>query len=401
MKINWNNKYTTIAIYAAIVSAVTIICIFIGINISVFLSYLGNILNVINPLIVGFIIAYLFNPMMKMFENKVYKFIEKKKPHPKLKRAFSIITTYLIYAIILSLVIALIIPQVVVSYNDLLGKMDIYIKSLGNLLDDIDGKLPFINTDELIGYINELLSDSYSLIQNITPYITGFFSVLVDQLKNAFLGIIISIYFLSSKEKLIAIVKKSMFAFLKREKGESIISFLKFTDDTFGGFIIGKLLDSLIIFILTFIVLALFKMPYYQLISVIVGVTNVIPFFGPFIGAIPGAFIILIANPTKALWFIIIIVIIQQIDGNIIGPKILGETTGLSSLGVIVAITVMSGLFGIVGMFIGVPIFALLYVFVKKFINYMAYKKGIASMEDTETINHEGGNVSDENESAE
>lgn len=164
-----------------------------------------------------------------------------------------------------------------------------------------------------------------------------------------------------------------------RKKGDGVISFLSFTDDTFGGFIIGKLLDSLIIGVLTFIILAIFKMPYYQMISVIIGVTNVIPFFGPFIGAIPAVFIIFIADPIKALWFIVIIIIIQQIDGNIIGPKILGQTTGLSSLGVIIAITVMSGLLGVAGMFIGVPLFALIYIGFERILNRrIAEKKASA-----------------------
>lgn len=362
MRIEWNKKYTTITVYACIVSAITILLIFLGINIKNAGEKLRALIKLLNPLIIGFIIAYLFNPLMCSCEKGLFRFVDNKKPRPVLKRVLALIATYLIFSVIIAVFMALVIPQVALSYNDLISNMSDYMASLTTLIRNLSRSLPFIDMNALLEYLNEWISDSYTLIENITPYITGFFTTLLNQLKNAFLGVIISFYLLFSKEKITAQLKKIMYAFLPKKSGDNIISFLRFTDDTFGGFIIGKLLDSLIIGILTFIVLFIFKMPYFQLVSVIVGVTNVIPFFGPFIGAIPSAFIILIADPIKALWFIVIIIVIQQLDGNVIGPKILGETTGLSSLGVIVAITVMSGLLGVAGMFIGVPLFALIYI---------------------------------------
>lgn len=369
VKIEWNKKYTTIAVYACAVAAITVLFVFLGINIKSVGDSLSGFIKLLNPLIIGFIIAYLFNPLMCSCERGLARVTDRKKPHPHIKRLLALITTYIIYSVIITLIMALVIPQVAASYNDLMGKMTYYTSSLESFIKKLTVTFPFIDIDKLLTYLNGWISNSYTLIQNVTPYITGFFAALVDQLKNAFFGIVISVYFLFSKEKLTAQLKKLMYAFLPQKSGDSVISFLNFTDDTFGGFIIGKLLDSLIIGVLTFIVLAIFDMPYYQLISVIIGVTNIIPFFGMFIGAIPGAFIIFIADPLKALWFIIIIIVIQQIDGNIIGPKILGETTGLSSLGVIVAITVMSGLLGVAGMFIGVPLFALLYIGFKRILN--------------------------------
>lgn len=379
MKVEWNKKYTTIAVYACVVAAITVLCIFLCLNIKNVSSSLSGFMKLLNPLIVGFIIAYLFNPLLTVCEHSLFSFVDHKKPHPIIKRVFSLITTYAVFSVIIALVMALVIPQVAVSYNDLMSKMTYYMSSLESFIKKVTATFPFIDIDKLLVYLNEWISDSYTLIQNVTPYITGFFAAFLDQLKNAFLGIVISVYFLFSKEKISAQLKKTMYAFLPKKKGDGVISFLSFTDDTFGGFIIGKLLDSLIIGVLTFIILAIFKMPYYQMISVIIGVTNVIPFFGPFIGAIPAVFIIFIADPIKALWFIVIIIIIQQIDGNIIGPKILGQTTGLSSLGVIIAITVMSGLLGVAGMFIGVPLFALIYIGFERILNRrIAEKKASA-----------------------
>jgi predicted PurR-regulated permease PerM len=379
VKIEWNKKYTTIAVYACAVMAITVLFVFLGINIKSVGDYLNGFIKLLNPLIIGFIIAYLLNPLMQSCEHGLARVTDRKKPHPLIRRILALITTYIVYTVIIALIMALVIPQVAASYNDLMGKMTYYTSSLESFIKKLTIAFPFIDMDKLLTYLNGWVSNSYTLIQNVTPYITGFFAALVDQLKNAFFGIVISVYFLFSKEKLAAQSKKLMYAFLPQKSGDSVISFLNFTDDTFGGFIIGKLLDSLIIGVLTFIVLALLDMPYYQLISVIIGVTNIIPFFGPFIGAIPSAFIIFIADPLKALWFIIVIIVIQQIDGNIIGPKILGETTGLSSLGVIVAITVMSGLLGVAGMFIGVPLFALLYIGFKRLLNHRIEKLNAAA----------------------
>lgn len=393
MKIDWNRKYTTIAVYVCIVAAITVAVFFIGANLERLGGFISTFQSIMNPLIVGFIIAYLFNPLMKSFERLLSRLTDKKKPRPSLRRTLALICTYIVYAVVLTIIVALIIPQVVESYRDFISKVEGYISSVESFLRELSVKLPFIDVDRLIKYVEDFLSDYYSLVQNITPYLTAFFAGMAEQLKNAFLGIIISVYFLSSKEKLTARLKKLMYAFIDGKKADGIVSFLRFTDDTFGGFIIGKLLDSLIIFILTFITLAIFRIPYYQLISVIVGVTNIIPFFGPFIGAIPSVLIIFVADPAKAFWFIVIILIIQQIDGNIIGPKILGQTTGLSALGVIVAITVMGGLLGVTGMFIGVPLFALLYVLFDRFVT-----KRIESKENSsQNASDEKENSSDEN----
>ncbi len=383
MKIRWNSDYTLRAIYASIVIAILVLCIFIGINYSVVFGWLGRVLTFCSPILYGFIIAYLCNPVMKFFEKRVFRFLDRKKPHPRLRRALSMTVTYLLYSILIALFLLLILPQIVQSYNDLQAKMSGYVSSAQEWVTSFissaknSALLGYFDFSSLIDGINDLISNSYKIVLNVTPYVLDYVGRITNQLKNALLGIIFSLYFLADKEKLIAQVKKVLHALFSKERVRRILEFSVYTDRTFGGFILGKIEDSLIIGVLTFITLAVFRMPYYPLISVIICVTNIIPFFGPFIGAIPSIFFIFIADPMKALWFTVIILVIQQIDGNIIGPKIIGVSTGLDSLGVIVAITLMSGLFGIPGMFFGVPLFSLILYVINTLIRRRLHKRGL------------------------
>ena len=390
MKINWNKEYTIIAIYICAISLITILLLFAGLNFGQITDWLSRMYKLSSPIIYGFVIAYILNPLVKLCEKYVFKFVSRKKPHPKLKRILSMVLTYIFMATVLTLFIAIIVPQIVSSYGDLESKMYTYVTSAQQWIEDLIAKsefamnqynkiMEFIDIDKITDSLKEFIQNIYNFLQNVTPYVMDFIKETVAQLKNALIGIIFSIYFLYSKEKLIAQFKKVLHAFIKKERVESIINFGRFTDKTFGGFIIGKILDSIIIGILTFIILAIFKMPYYQIISLIVGVTNVIPFFGPFIGAIPSAFIIFIANPSMTIWFILIIILIQQLDGNVIGPKILGESTGLSVMWVVVAITIMGGMFGIIGMLIGVPVFAILYYIVKTIVDNRLENKQLSA----------------------
>ena len=194
---------------------------------------------------------------------------------------------------------------------------------------------------------------------------------------NFIIGIVISIYVLLGKETFIAQAKKLVYAVFPADRGNVIVATVRKANDIFGGFIIGKILDSVIIGILCFIGLSILQMPYTLLVSVIVGVTNVIPFFGPYIGAIPSAILIMLANPIQGLYFIIFILVLQQVDGNIIGPKILGDSTGLNSFWVVFAILVGGGLFGVAGMIFGVPLFATIYYITRKLTAWVLRKKGL------------------------
>ena len=212
---------------------------------------------------------------------------------------------------------------------------------------------------------------------------------IVRMLLNILIGVIVSIYVLKDKEKLAAQSKRLLYSFCSVKKANSVIAVTRLTNDKFGNFITGKIFDSIIIGVLCFIILTIFRIPYTALVSVVVGVTNVIPFFGPFIGAIPSAFLILLAEPIKCLTFVIIIIALQQFDGNILGPKILGSSTGVSSFWVMFSILVGSGLFGFWGMLCGVPVFAVIYAIVSESCRCSLEERGLDySTEEFKGIDH-------------
>ena len=224
----------------------------------------------------------------------------------------------------------------------------------------------FLDVNEISTDIKSFISGFYGYLETGAKYIISYAGSFVIEVKNALIGFIVAIYLLASKERLTAKTKKILSAVMNRRHYVNLINLVRFTDKTFGGFVVGKIIDSIIIGLLTFIVMSIIGMPFTPLISVIVGITNIIPFFGPFIGAIPSAFIIFIAEPKMTIWFVLMILVIQQIDGNIIGPKILGSSTGLTSLAVLIAIMIGGGFFGVAGMILGVPAAAVICALVKQ-----------------------------------
>ena len=225
-------------------------------------------------------------------------------------------------------------------------------------------------------YLEMTLIPNY--MEVATSISTGVFSIL-KILKDFFIGVIVCAYFLNIKDKFAAQAKKLILATFSEEKSEEILQGAQYTNKTFGGFISGKLIDSAIIGVLCFICMSLFGWEYPLLISCIVGITNIIPFFGPFIGAIPSALLILMVNPAQCLYFLIFILALQQLDGNVIRPKILGDTTGIASLWVLFSILVGGGLMGFVGMIIGIPIFAVFYTYFSRSINRRLGKRGFST----------------------
>ena len=215
--------------------------------------------------------------------------------------------------------------------------------------------------------------DMLKQMSGVINQVVGFFGVVM----NFFVGCVVAVYVLMSKEVFLRQIKKIIYAFSSKDGAAMIIEILKHSNEIFGGFISGKFIDSLIVGILCYIGCVIMAMPYVALISVIIGVTNIIPFFGPYIGLIPSAFLIMLYDPWKGLIFIVFILILQQVDGNYIGPKILGNSTGLSPFWIIVAIRLGGGLFGVLGMLLGVPTFAVIYYLIKSFVNYRLENKGI------------------------
>ena len=401
----WDDRYGTIALYAAGLCSFAVLCVFVGLNLDRVVEWIGRMMNVMAPVSMGFVIAYLVNPLMKFCEKHIFVFLHRKKRHARLVRVLSMLTAYLFFAMLLTVLLMMVIPQVMISYNDLLKRMSDYLSSLQDFVGRWFGDSAWLDVEKMTERLRNWISDWYQILQNIAPHITAIVGELLSHLRNVVIGLVISVYFLFSKEHLVAQCKKFTYAVFRKKRAEYLIEFMRFTDKTFGGFIIGKLLDSLIFGLLTFLVLAIFRIPYYPLVSVIVGVTNVIPFFGPFIGAIPSSLIIFIADPMKALWFCVLILIIQQLDGNVIGPKILGDSIGMSALGIILAITLMGGLLGIAGMFIGVPLYALLLEIGKRLFRRLRHWRGmeaanegpICSSGESESRDDQGPTVSQVN----
>lgn len=388
MKRGFDKKIVQAGITLFLVIISCILFYYILFNNQEFSAAGAKLINMLKPIIIGAFVAYILNPAMHFIENKLvipaYEKIRKKdKPYKKaVPRTISLIIVMLLFFFFIYLMIMLVVPQVISSIQSIIFKFPQYAESLNNWLNKLLKDNPQVsaiafdyaeNVQEW--FMSNVLPKIQEFVTSISSGIIGGVVSVIKTLINFLVGVIVSIYILSNKELFAAQAKKILYASLREERANNLINNIRFANKTFGGFLSGKILDSLIIGVLCFIVISIFKIPYAVLISVIVGVTNVIPYFGPFIGAIPSAILILMVDPIKALTFVIIVLVLQQIDGNIIGPKILGDSTGLSSFWVIFAITVFGGYFGVFGMFIGVPVFAVIYAAIKEFINQRLAKK--------------------------
>ena len=370
MKFRVDKKYIHWGVTAFLVIGASIILYYIIFHASSFNTRIQSAINIAMPIIDGMILAYLLTPLVNGLEAKVLiplfrkGNIELNNKNKKRMRAVSIVLTLIIVIFLIYAFFAMVIPQLLKSIQSIIFQFPVYVNNLETFITKLLANNP--NIDEfatgMLDKYSTQISDwlNTSVIPQMNELIKSLSLSVLSFLKsiwNLIIGFIISIYILGSKE--------------------TFINDFRFTHKTFSGFISGKILDSLIIGMICFPCITLMDMPYAVLISVIIGVTNVIPFFGPYLGAIPSAFLILLINPVKCLYFIIFILILQQFDGNFLGPKILGESTGLSGFWVIFSITIFGGVFGIFGMIIGVPIFAVFYAFVKKHTNSSLQKKGL------------------------
>lgn len=390
MKFKFDKKYLYWGITAFLVIVASILFYYILFHSSKLSHTIQTFIKIAMPIIDGFVLAYLITPILNKVEGKIIKplYVKAKIPlNPKNKRrirGFSILVTIVLILIVLYEFFSLVIPEVIRSIQSIIFQFPVYINNLSNwalglmknnpdfekVLDD----LLIQYSAKIMEYVNtNLLPHINDLIKTLSLSVIG----VVKALWNFIIGFIISIYLLGSKEKFAGQAKKIAYALFDRKAGNELITNFRFIHSTFIGFISGKIIDSIIIGIICFICTSIIGTPYALLVSVIVGVTNVIPFFGPYIGAIPSTFLVLMVDPKQALYFVILILIIQQFDGNILGPKILGDSTGLSGFWVIFAITIFGGLFGVLGMIAGVPIFAVFYAGVKSLVNRQLSKKGL------------------------
>lgn len=346
---------------------------------------LGTIWGVISPLVGGFVIAYLLNTPVAFFKEKVYA-------SRKQRLGLSILTVYLLALALVVLLLQLVLPQVGDSLLQLLSNLTTYLGNLSKMVQELTQVL-HVEGDaltELVNSYNELIREfsSADIVKRITELLTTSVPQILDLslslgngvvnvVVNGLTALITSIYMLFGKERLIRQLKRLIYAIFPAEAVDRILTIAGRSNKIFSSFINGKLLDSAIIGVLCFVLCAIFRIPYAVLISVVIGVTNVIPVFGPIVGAVPCLMILVIVNPWAALRFGVLIIALQQFDGNILGPKILGNSTGLSALGVLVAIIVGGGLFGFIGMLLGVPTFAVICSLVDDWTEQRLHKKGL------------------------
>lgn len=381
-RFRWDKKYLYWGMTAFCVIACAIL-FFMALNhVSSLVGALGALVKILSPFIWGLVITYLLAPLMRSLERnfflplgkKIYK-KDKKNRSKGFARGVSVLVSEIVLLTVMAALIYLIIPQLYSSIETIVLNSNTYITNISTwvtkLLEDYPEIVSYANetlgtlNSSLLQWLNDkVLPELGSIVSNVT---TGVYYVLMS-IYNLVIGIIVSVYVLSNLEGFGASSKRLLYSIFPVETAEKIREGLAFTDRTFVGFINGKLLDSAIIGLICYIVCVILNMPYALLVSVIVGVTNVIPFFGPFIGAIPSALIILMVSPLKCLIFVVFIIILQQVDGNIIGPKILGSSIGINGFWVMFSIILGAGLFGFWGMLLGVPVFVVIYTGINKLI---------------------------------
>lgn len=422
MKINWNRKYTTIAVYALLVIAIAVLFVVFVFRFDTFKEKISWVGGVAAPIICGIAIAYILNPLMMYVERK---FLRKLKDEPppeeniviqklhntsigesavvrqlekhsapmekkirrrrKIARVLSLLITYIVVIAVLTGIVVAVAPSLGKSVVDLADQLPGYLEQVETWAKDM-----FENNPEIVKYLSKQFTtfeefvtniaaqiQPMNIIGNVSEGVLKFIGSLLVGFKNVALGLIISIYLLYSKERMLAQVKKIFYAFFKNERCEKIFIGGGKCNSIFKQYIISNLIDSLIIFVFMLIGMYAMKMPYASLISVVCAITNLIPFFGPFLGAIPCGLLILLVDPIKVIWFGIFVLILQQIDGNVIKPLMFGETMGLPAIWVLISIIVGGGLFGIPGMLLGVPVFAVFYLMFAQFIAGKLKKKDL------------------------
>lgn len=396
MKFKFEKKYVEIGIVTFFVVAASLVFYYFLFHHTTLIQAVSKIFKILSPVIYGFIFAFLMTPVLNFIERKIVKVlfvkfkwnIDKKK---KMIRGISLILTIGFVIAIFYGFFNMVIPRVKESIINIVSQFDTYISNFEKWLDKFFSNNPDVAetfddfmdkyAPEIRTFINDnVLGKIEVLLKSVSVNVIS----VVKALWNLIIGFIISIYVLASKDTFAGQSKKIVYAVFQKKNANNIVDAGRFINKTFMGFISGKIIDSAIIGCLCFIGTTLIGTPHALLVSVIIGVTNIIPFFGPFLGAIPCILLILIIEPIQALYFVIFILFLQQLDGNVIGPKILGDSTGLSGFWVIFAITLFGGLYGVGGMIIGVPFCAIVYAGVRMLVNNRLEKKSM----NTDTINY-------------
>lgn len=381
----------------------TIFLLFVKDNFSVVWNAICLVASIMTPFVIGFLFAYILNFPYKFFYNKAFKFLKGKKPFlENMRKPLAIICTYASVVAVLGFLIAILVPQIADNITSLVERVPAYIDSIYKWLAsmaewlnhnynaniDIDASFAQLG-QEIIKNLNGATIANMSknfLFDTLMPMITS----TTAGIYNFVMGIVISVYFLSAKEMLCRQVKRMAVAFIPIKYLPKVYEVVDITDTKCGRFLVGDIIDAAFIGVLVFITMSIFQLPYAALIAVLIGVTNIIPFFGPFIGAIPSAIILFLESPWDMLIFIAIVFVIQQLDGNLFKPKIIGSQVGLSSFWVLFSVIVGGSLFGMVGFILGTPIYAVIYTLVGKRAKNAIDKKGKIAQEalDFEVLNY-------------
>ncbi len=394
MKYKWDKKYLYWGVTAfSVIVASMGVYYFIFHRAEISLGFLA-IRKIVMPIIDGLAIAYLLSPVLNSIERNVLKpifhllHIPLNEKNKKRMRYLGILLTMICFLLTIYFLFNLLAVQISESVQSFSAAFPLYMNNLYRYIGEL-----LEGNQEMGEMVMDWLRNSSTTIESwlngdfavftqlkfVLKNLTGSVLGIAVGLWNFIIGFVISIYLLNSKELFAAQGKKILYGLFQEQRATLFIHNLRFTHRTFGGFISGKILDSILIGLLCFVGTTLLKMPYPVLISVIIGVTNIIPFFGPYLGAIPTSFIILMVSPVKCLYFILFILVLQQFDGNILGPKILGDSTGLSSFWVIFSITLFGGMWGVLGMVVGVPFFALIYAAIKALCNMQLEEKELST----------------------
>lgn len=383
MKLKLDQRYFKYSLYAFFTVAMSIIFYLLlnnlgyyMVNARIFLQFIRRILS---PFIIGSFVAYLLNPAVRWFEGEVYIKVASLKQRKRLLRLLSVVTVYLIMITSITMLIVVVAPQIGNNISDLIRSVPEYVTSTTNVInrmvEDIENFSSYNISAQIDSRIRLLFDDFTSILEKSLSNLFSSIYSITSGLLNVVLGLIISFYMLMDKESFKQGIEKLLRVVLKDETVERVKNFGREVDDLFAKFIVGKSLDSFIIGCLCFIGLSLMGLRYTLLISVIIMVTNMIPYFGPFIGAVPAVIITLFYSPINAFWLSIFIFALQQFDGLILGPKILGDSVGVSPFWIILAITVGGKLFGVLGMFLGVPVIAIIRLVINRFIDRQLERK--------------------------
>lgn len=379
MKKLLDNKIVQIGLTAFCVIAACIIFYYCVINIPGIVKAIGGLFGILMPLIYGLVLAYIMHPIVNLFDNKVLVRVEKKS----VRRNLSIFCTLIVVLGVLAAIISVIIPQLLESIQSLIVNAPTYFKDLEkviiNWLSNSDAEQSIVgNYDTIANYVlnalnNVVLPMTDAAIAKLSSGVFGIFSFIF----NLVIGLVFAVYILANTSNFAAGLRKTLYSIFEVDKVNAFIDEVKHINKIFVNFMIGKICDSSIVACVTFLFLVIFKFPYPLLIAVIIGLTDLIPYFGPYIGTVPSALLICLVSPVRAVTFILFILVLQQIDGNLITPHIQKQATGLPSFWVLFAITLFGGLFGVVGLLIGVPCFTIIYELVTETIQKLLKKKNL------------------------